>query len=75
MRTVYLHVLPFEGERWSSYLGFRDSLRTNPELRAEYNDLKRALASALPPRSRPLHEGESRLHRQGVEGADLLIVG
>jgi GrpB-like predicted nucleotidyltransferase (UPF0157 family) len=48
MRTVYLHVMPIKSVRWENYLMFRDILRTNADVRREYNDLKRKLALALP---------------------------
>jgi GrpB-like predicted nucleotidyltransferase (UPF0157 family) len=44
-RLAHLHLM-FEGaERWDQQLRFRDSLRSNPELRDEYSAIKRRLAS------------------------------
>jgi GrpB-like predicted nucleotidyltransferase (UPF0157 family) len=42
-RTIYLHVVPVESPRWSDYLVFRDTLIARPELRREYESLKRQL--------------------------------
>lgn len=39
-RTLYLHVVPLNTERWSGYLKFRDALRGRAELRKEYEKIK-----------------------------------
>jgi GrpB-like predicted nucleotidyltransferase (UPF0157 family) len=46
-RTHLVHVTEFNGESWRSCLRFRDALRANPALRAEYLKTKEyAVASA-----------------------------
>ncbi|NAZ83762.1 GrpB family protein [Kineococcus sp. R8] len=45
-RTHLVHVVVIDGPRWQAYLRFRDSLRADPALRAEYEALKRALATS-----------------------------
>jgi tRNA threonylcarbamoyladenosine biosynthesis protein TsaE len=42
-REVIVHVVEFGGPAWSSYLRFRDALRDDAELAAEYEQLKRKL--------------------------------
>jgi tRNA threonylcarbamoyladenosine biosynthesis protein TsaE len=42
-REVIVHVVEWGGPKWQSHLGFRDALRGDPDLRAEYEALKRRL--------------------------------
>ncbi|WP_029106212.1 GrpB family protein [Mycobacterium sp. URHD0025] len=44
-RSAHLHVMTLTTPRWQEQLIFRDALRANPVLVAEYAALKRALAS------------------------------
>ena len=46
-RTHHLHLVPVGSRRYEEELAFRDRLRANPTLAAEYADLKRSLASRL----------------------------
>lgn len=43
-RTHHLHLVPFSSDLWRDRLTFRDVLRQNRQLAAEYEDLKRHLA-------------------------------
>jgi GrpB-like predicted nucleotidyltransferase (UPF0157 family) len=43
-RTHHLHLVPFNSAQWLDSLGFRDYLRGNPDVAAEYGALKRRLA-------------------------------
>ena len=43
VRVTHLHLLTNDNPRAADYLAFRDALRTSPELRARYQDLKREL--------------------------------
>jgi len=43
-RTHHLHLVPFGSPLWLDRLAFRDRLRTNPHIAAEYLELKRRLA-------------------------------
>jgi len=43
-RTHHLHLVPFGSKRFRDELAFRDRLRAQPELAAEYGALKLALA-------------------------------
>lgn len=47
-RIAYIHVVTTDDPQWSRYLGFRDLLRGNPDVRAEYEQLKRRLATEFP---------------------------
>jgi GrpB-like predicted nucleotidyltransferase (UPF0157 family) len=44
-RTHHVHVVPHGSQVWSARLKFRDALRTQPALAAEYAALKRELAA------------------------------
>jgi GrpB-like predicted nucleotidyltransferase (UPF0157 family) len=43
-RTHHLHLVPFNSQLWFDRLTFRDFLRGNPRVAAEYADLKHKLA-------------------------------
>jgi GrpB-like predicted nucleotidyltransferase (UPF0157 family) len=42
-RTHHLHLVPFDSQLWHQRLAFRDALRQNPSLAAEYANLKLSL--------------------------------
>lgn len=44
LRTHHLHLVPVESPLWRERLDFRDALRADPALAAEYAELKRRLA-------------------------------
>jgi len=43
-RTHHIHLIPFNSDLWRQRLVFRDALRVDQVLRAEYADLKQSLA-------------------------------
>ena len=43
-RTHHLHLVPNESELWHRQLAFRDALRRNQSLAAEYTNLKKSLS-------------------------------
>ena len=47
-RVAHVHVLRMDDPQWTRYLAFRDLLRTNAQVRAEYAALKRFLAERFP---------------------------
>jgi GrpB-like predicted nucleotidyltransferase (UPF0157 family) len=47
-RTHLIHVVPLRGPAWDRMLRFRDSLRRDAALAAEYGALKRKLAASHP---------------------------
>jgi GrpB-like predicted nucleotidyltransferase (UPF0157 family) len=42
-RAVIVHVVEWLGPKWRELIRFRDALRADPSLAAEYEDLKRSL--------------------------------
>ena len=50
-RTHLVHVVVFESDQWRRTLRFRDRLRAEPQLRAEYQALKVALTDQSPDRA------------------------
>jgi GrpB-like predicted nucleotidyltransferase (UPF0157 family) len=49
-RLYHVHVVEHGGEHWERQLVFRDALRTDPEERQRYDELKRRLAAEGHPR-------------------------
>jgi GrpB-like predicted nucleotidyltransferase (UPF0157 family) len=47
-RTAYIHMVTTGDPQWARYLGFRDLLRASPDVRIEYEQLKRKLATEFP---------------------------
>ena len=43
-RTHHLHLVPYESQLWRERVAFRDALRDNPALAADYAALKQSLA-------------------------------
>lgn len=58
-RTHLLHVVPHEEDAWARMLGFRDALRSDPALAAEYAALKRDLAARFPDDRSAYTDGKS----------------
>jgi GrpB-like predicted nucleotidyltransferase (UPF0157 family) len=42
-RDVIVHVVEWHGRKWREFIRFREALRTDPDLAAEYEELKRTL--------------------------------
>jgi GrpB-like predicted nucleotidyltransferase (UPF0157 family) len=49
-RTHHVHVVAYDADHWKRHLAFRDALRSNPEERRRYDELKRRLAAEGHPR-------------------------
>jgi len=45
LRLAHIHVLPLHSEHWIRHIAFRDYLRTHPEIKAEYQQLKEKLST------------------------------
>lgn len=58
-RTHLLHVVPLGGAAWDRMLRFRDALRADPDLAADYAALKRALALQHPDNRAAYTEGKT----------------
>jgi GrpB-like predicted nucleotidyltransferase (UPF0157 family) len=72
-RTHHVHVVAHGGEHWDRHLAFRDTLRSDPEERRRYDELKRRLAAQGHPREvyselkTPfIREVEARLRARGA---------
>lgn len=48
VRTHHIHAVQFDGDFWRNHLRFRDMLRENQFIRAQYEQLKRDLAAQHP---------------------------
>ena len=60
-RTHLVHVVPLGGPAWDRMIGFRDALRTDASLAAEYGELKRQLAARYPDNRSAYTEGKADL--------------
>ncbi|HEX9948110.1 MAG TPA: GrpB family protein [Allosphingosinicella sp.] len=58
-RTHLLHVVPNEEDAWTRMLAFRDALRSDPALAAEYASLKQELAMRFPDDRSTYTDGKS----------------
>ncbi len=72
-----VHVVEHGGEHWKRQLVFRDALRTDPEERRRYDELKRRLAAEGHPRNAYtelktpfIREVEARARARGVVPAE-----
>jgi GrpB-like predicted nucleotidyltransferase (UPF0157 family) len=60
-RTHLIHVVPLHGPAWDRMIGFRDALRRDASIAAEYGELKRQLAARFP-KDRPAYtDGKASL--------------
>ncbi len=48
VRTVHLHIVEQTDRQWCHYVAFRDILRRDAAIRAEYGEIKRRLAAMYP---------------------------
>jgi GrpB-like predicted nucleotidyltransferase (UPF0157 family) len=58
-RTHLVHVVPLGGAAWHRMLAFRDALRRDPSLTADYAALKRELALRFPDNRAAYTDGKS----------------
>lgn len=65
-RTHHLHLVPFGSRRYRDELAFRDRLRADPRLAADYTALKRRLAERHRDDREAYTEGKSRFIRQAL---------
>jgi GrpB-like predicted nucleotidyltransferase (UPF0157 family) len=67
-RTHLVHVVRYGGEEWRAALRFRDALRADPALAAEYARLKRGLAERFPDDRASYTEAKTGFVRRVVRG-------
>lgn len=67
VRTHHLHLVPYDGEPWRDRLAFRDRLRDDPRLAAEYAALKLSLATAHPTDREAYTEGKTHFVRRVLQ--------
>ena len=59
-RTHYLHVVEYEGAKWTNHLCFRDRLRNEPELAQAYEKLKEELSRKFNDSRAKYHDAKSK---------------
>jgi GrpB-like predicted nucleotidyltransferase (UPF0157 family) len=62
--TYGLHLTEPGSDLWRERLAFRDALRSDPTLAAEYEGAEAATRPGAPRRRRAVHGGQARLHRR-----------
>lgn len=67
-RSYHLHLAVRDGSFWRDHLTFRDALRGDPKLRAEYEALKLALAERYPSDRESYIDGKTTFVRNAVMG-------
>lgn len=45
LRIAHIHTIPFSSEHWLRHIAFRDYLRSHPEIKKEYQQLKEKLST------------------------------
>jgi GrpB-like predicted nucleotidyltransferase (UPF0157 family) len=66
-RTHHLHLCPGDGRRFADEIAFRDLLRADPALAAEYAGLKRELAARLRDDRDAYTEGKSEFIAEALD--------
>lgn len=59
IRTHHIHIVKWRGKAWDNYIMFRDYMNSHPEKAAEYEKLKKQLASSFPDDRRTYTEGKA----------------
>ena len=57
-RLAHIHVLPYDSEHWIRHIAFRDYLRTHPDIRETYQQLKEQLSTKQWKDSNEYNEGK-----------------
>lgn len=59
IRTHHIHIVKWRGKAWNNYIMFRDYMNSHPDKAAEYEKLKKQLASSFPDNRRAYMEGKA----------------
>ena len=59
IRTHHIHIVKWQGKAWNNFITFRDYMNSHPERAAEYEKLKKQLASSFPDNRRAYTEGKA----------------
>ena len=71
VRTHHIHIVDLQDPQWKNYLHFRDTLRSDKDLRNEYQTLKSNLAKKYPHDRRAYTDGKHNFIR-GILSANKL---
>ena len=70
LRTHHLHVVRIESDFWRNHLLFRDYLRANPQIAAQYENLKRELAQTHRENREAYTNGKTEFIENVLKAAD-----
>ena len=59
IRTHHIHIVKWYGKAWDNYIFFRDYMNSHPDKAAEYEKLKKQLASSFPDDRKAYTEGKA----------------
>ena len=59
IRTHHIHIVKWHGKAWDNYIFFRDYMNSHPDKAAEYEKLKKQLASSFPDDRKAYTEGKA----------------
>lgn len=59
IRTHHIHIVKWRGKAWNNYIMFRDYMNSHPDKAAEYEKLKKQIASSFPDNRRAYTEGKA----------------
>lgn len=71
-RTHHMHMVPYNSQLWKARLGFRDSLRIDKKLAAEYAQLKISLADKYRDDREAYTESKSEFVSRVLKGVGLV---
>ena len=69
IRTHHIHIVKWRGKAWNNYIMFRDYMNSHPEKAAEYEKLKKQLASSFPDDRRAYTEGKAEFIKKIITEA------
>jgi GrpB-like predicted nucleotidyltransferase (UPF0157 family) len=67
VRTAHLHLVERDDPQWDRYVRFRDLLRTDREIRVEYEGVKVGLAARLPHDRAAYTDGKDEFIREALK--------
>jgi len=71
VHTLYIHLIPYDGQMWRANINFRDYMIAFPEKAAAYEKLKMTLAAQYPNSRRDYKNGKLAFFKKHIAKAHL----